>query len=93
MGYWYGMQCGSALLILNIGQCFISGILVAMTCNLGSWKLEMFRDCIKLTFSTLEYDLLNPDLFSDAFIPECTWNQLLEGKPNVIAFASHPSGR
>ena len=53
----------------------------------------MFSDCIKLKYSILEYDLLNPNLFSDAFIPESTLSQLLEGRTNVIAFASHPYGR
>ena len=53
----------------------------------------MFRDCIKLKFSVLEYDLLNLNLFSDAFIPELMLSQLLEGRTNIIAFASHPSGR
>ena len=53
----------------------------------------MFRDCMKLKLSNLNYDLLNPNLFSDAFILESSLSQLLEGKTNVIAFASHPSGK
>ena len=46
----------------------------------------MFKDCITLK-------LLNPNLFSDAFIIESSLSQLLDGKTNVIALASHPSGR
>ena len=57
------------------------------------WRFEMFRDCIKLNLSILEYDLLNPNLLSDAFILESTLSWLLYGKMNVIAFISHPSGR
>ena len=52
----------------------------------------MFRDCIKLKLSILEYNLLNPNLFYDAFILESMLSQLLDGKMNVIAFVSHPSG-
>ena len=81
------------LLMLNMEKCFILVILVAITCKLWSWRFEMFRDCIKLKLSILEYDLLNPNLFSDVFILESMLSQLFEGKMNVIAFASHPSGR
>ena len=81
------------LLMLNMEQCFISGILVAIACKSRSLRFEMFRYCIKLKLSILVYDLLNPNLFSDAFILESTLSWLLDGKTNVIAFASHPSGR
>ena len=53
----------------------------------------MLRDCIKLKLSILKYDLLNPNLFSDAFILESMFSWLLDGKMNVIAFASYPSGK
>ena len=72
-----GMECSfiGVLLRLNMRQCFISIILIAITCNLRPWRLERLRDCIKLKFSILEYDLLNPNLFSDVFIPESTLSQ------------------
>ena len=42
------------MFILNRDMCFISGILLARVCNLMLFRLEMFRDCIKLKFSILE---------------------------------------
>ena len=39
------------LLMLNTDICFISGILLARLCNLSSFRLEMFRDCIKQKLS------------------------------------------
>ena len=50
----------------------------------------MSRDHIKLKLSILEYDLINPN---GIFILESTLNWILDGKMNVIAFASHQSGR
>ena len=42
------------LFMLNTDMCFILGILVARICNLSSFRLEMFRDCIKLKLLILE---------------------------------------
>ena len=56
--------------------------------------LDMFRDCIKLKFIILEYDLLNPNLFSNAFLPNSMLSQLLEGRTNLIAFVHiHLAGK
>ena len=79
------------LLMLNMEECFILGILVAMAHKWWSHKLEIFRAYTKLKFSILEYDLLKPNLFSDALMLESMFRQLLEGRMNAIAFASHSS--
>ena len=36
------------LFMLDMDICFILGILFARLCNLSSFRLEVFRDCIKL---------------------------------------------
>ena len=42
------------LFMLNTDKCSILGILGARACNIMSFMLEMFRDCIKLKLSILE---------------------------------------
>ena len=42
------------LFMLNTDMCFILGILLARLCNLSSFRLYMFRDCIKIKLSILE---------------------------------------
>ena len=40
--------------MLNRDKCFIPAIIVASSCNLTTFRLEIFRDCIKLKLSILE---------------------------------------
>ena len=53
-----GIDCHfvRVFLMLNMDKCFISDISVAIACKLWSWRFEMFRECIKLKLSILEYD-------------------------------------
>ena len=48
------LRFGRVLFMLNMDMCFILGILLARVCNLSSFRLEMFRDYIKLKLSILE---------------------------------------